>query len=967
MDITVFVGFASSGPLHVPVAVEDLAEFTAVFGEDAPLAWDQQKGERRYANLGPAVRSFFQNGGRRCWIIRVAGHQARANYFPIPGMLMVGLKESSDYVETLAPAFAQARSEGSWSDHLTVAATILSKPVQISFVSPDGRHAHLASNPRMDIKIGDLLRVTFGEGHAFLMMRVDSVNSGLISSPAEDRFIEVGTTCPLWFRSLETVSPLAATTPAKMRIYSYEREAAFPDGSLENQTLKPDPWGGFESEPIGVDVVWPSDKEPRLDVEVPAWLFDHVAPGSVVRVDIGTEQLWITVGELKLEKKEGSSSEEVLRLKGHGLGFVSTAPPLVGSPLDVMSAELVTFELAVREGADRSWRLSDLGFAPNHPRYWGALPTDDARFQNKFPRVEDREKQAFWGSPDRARETDPNSLFPLATVRRRKERRVAGSTDADEERSNVVYVPLFMPALPEYLKQVRLNGDPLMRDGLSTFDDILFLDPDMRDVSTTTLMSQAELLQYLASSPRRLRGIHAALAVEEASLIAVPDAVHRSWSPVIKEPSVLSPISSPPVRPEWWHFLPCDPPPTFPIVEYPPRGHFLTCDSGLPSPPTLSHSGDGAKTIGLTWSTVEETEYELEEATSHDFSGAVRVYEGKDTGRTLYGRSERVYYYRVRAKSSKGISNWSNGVAVPLSTRGQSQITDQPTSDILLAVHRALMRMCAARGDLFAILTVPDHYREDDVIKHVRDLKRALPLDQATFNKPSSPDKRPILPFRTDEMTALSYAAMYHPWLIGREDEGTGKLKDIPPDGAVCGTLAARALKRGAWIAPANELIYGVVALTPPIDVERRLDLQDAQINVIRHEPRGFVTLAAETLSEEEDTRPINVRRLLILLRRLALRVGPRYVFEPNNDAFRRLVHRGFERVLEELFERGAFAGPTPPTSFQVVTSASLNTRQSIEQGRFIVELKVAPSLPMRFLTVRLVQIGDKTLVVEGR
>ena len=190
----------------------------------------------------------------------------------------------------------------------------------------------------------------------------------------------------------------------------------------------------------------------------------------------------------------------------------------------------------------------------------------------------------------------------------------------------------------------------------------------------------------------------------------------------------------------------------------------------------------------------------------------------------------------------------------------------------------------------------------------------------------------------------------------------------IPPEGAASGVLAARALARGAWIAPANEALRGVVALKPPMAPERRLEIQAAQINLIRQEPRGFVTLSADTLmSLDVDLRPINVRRLLILLRRLALRLGVTYVFEPNDDAFRRLVQRGFEAMLDDMFVRGAFAGATAATSFQVVTSNTLNTPSSLDQGRFIVELKVAPSLPMTFLTIRLLQSGDRTLVTEGR
>jgi phage tail sheath protein FI len=159
--------------------------------------------------------------------------------------------------------------------------------------------------------------------------------------------------------------------------------------------------------------------------------------------------------------------------------------------------------------------------------------------------------------------------------------------------------------------------------------------------------------------------------------------------------------------------------------------------------------------------------------------------------------------------------------------------------------------------------------------------------------------------------------------------------------------------------------LRGVVSLAPPILPAARQGLQDAQVNLIRREPRGFLALSADTLSDDEDLRPVNVRRLLILLRRLALRLGATYVFEPHSEAFRRQVKRGFEAMLGEMFERGAFAGATPADSFQVNTLSELNTPQLADQGRFIVELKVAPSLPLTFLTLRLVQSSDRVAAEE--
>ena len=59
MDVACFVGFAASGPLDVPVAVESVVQFNAIFGADAPLAWDARQGAATYAYLAPAVRAFF--------------------------------------------------------------------------------------------------------------------------------------------------------------------------------------------------------------------------------------------------------------------------------------------------------------------------------------------------------------------------------------------------------------------------------------------------------------------------------------------------------------------------------------------------------------------------------------------------------------------------------------------------------------------------------------------------------------------------------------------------------------------------------------------------------------------------------------------------------------------------------------------------------------------------------------------
>src|SRR6185437_6173324 len=203
-----------------------------------------------------------------------------------------------------------------------------------------------------------------------------------------------------------------------------------------------------------------------------------------------------------------------------------------------------------------------------------------------------------------------------------------------------------------------------------------------------------------------------------------------------------------------------------------------------------------------------------------------------------------------------------------------------------------------------------------------------------------------------------------HPWLTSRDEGALADLRTSPPDGAATGIMARRTIDRGAWISPANVALSGVVALTPAVPRTALSTLQDAQVNAFRQEARGFVCLGDDTLSSDPDLLSINVRRLLSLLRRAALSLGAGYVFEPNDARLARLVQRGFGGLLGTLFQRGAFAGSTPAQAYQLAVATD-PASTSAAQGYFVVDVSVAPSLPLRFLTVRLVQTGDTGVITE--
>jgi len=579
-----------------------------------------------------------------------------------------------------------------------------------------------------------------------------------------------------------------------------------------------------------------------------------------------------------------------------------------------MTVERLGLDLWARVGKEDVRRLGDLGLAPGHPRHVALLPDDETVFGTA-----DWPEAAIWRDAITPR-------FPAAGPWQPR----------NVSENDLLALPLCIPfgatALPEhYLPAQASNDAPLVRDGLTPFDAALFADEALAGSLSTTLLADAAYLRFFGPTVRPLAGLHAALPIEEATLIAMPDAAQPGWTEGTR---ILPDITAFDRKPE--------------CVE---DGRFAGCDA-LACAPVL-HADPLPDGIALTWTADEHRgAFIVERASTAEWADAAVVFEGRAHTATLAQSAAGDYYYRVRGIGDRP-TEWSNGIASRVSDAGGWRV--QPRRDYkdeaLVAVHRLLLRFSAARRDIMAVLSLPEHYRENDAAAHVR-------LLAAPDARPLSVGGRDVLPIGYGESDALGFAAVYHGWVHMRDE--SGQLHTLAPDGPACGVIARRANERGAWIAPANEPLRGVVALERPVPASRWQDLQQLRVNVIRQLPHGFTVMSADTLAPDEDLRPIGVRRLLILLRRIATRLGATYVFEPNDDAFRRMVQRGFEAMLGDLFQRGAFAGTTAATAFQVVTDESLNTPQSIDQGRFIVELRVAPSRPMTFLTLRLVQTGDR-------
>lgn len=993
MDVAAFVGFASAGPLDTPVPVEDEVRFREIFGQDLDLAWDPREGAMHRSFLGPAVRLFFRNGGRRCWVVRVTLDRPEYTRFMVPGLIDGA---------TGVTAMVRARSEGTWADSLRVGVSLNRMPLGQVGVAPGGPETPLLLTvPRRtgeSLQPGDLLRVAFGPGAPVLYLAVTHVKESAQRSAAD---------LPQW--------------EVRGREFWYRPYRG--DGTTRSvQILRP-----VESEEIGevFDGYYLAAPSHHNDELHRLWVPAEKAPqvGTVLKVP--QENVWLTVtrvllpwlGEMQsIDSKLVDDAWRVLLCQpalrripeAEGRAAVTAG---AGSGGAVASAERLTFHLRTANEDGKTADLRDLGFVAGHPRFLGYLPTD----QDLFMAQEERGPL-------------PDGPLPGAGLwRDAAHPRFALAADRTGDVWPEVYLPLGMEYLSQSDFPVQAEPSQLsapVRNGLSELDVSkladLFLDPDLADARAGAL--EAQIFHQRDVLRRRLRKLHALWPLDEVTLFAVPDLAHPAWRKVEEESGL---VLNPPelLRPEAasgelislaWRAEDgvddyvleeaADPDFASPLhhvvqgkahLDLAPSGRFpryfrvkvqrwdggaapwsrTWCITGRrrgerggidlvarEAPVlTLELKHGRETTYFLKWSADShqgDAGYVLQSADGPDFDNSREVYTGRSTGplAVTLPTNGKLAYYRVRANGGP----WSATVVLAhwIVEKKREVIWPAESENLLpdmasrIRVQRAMLRLGQGRGDMFAVLTLPPFYQQTDVATYVQYLQAEVANGQLPQGDVGG------------DKGALGFGAIYHPWVWFREERGEYRL--IPPDGPILGTMAARAAERGAWVAPANMPLKWVHAVQPALARSDAATLTQEQVNVVLPEPRGFLVLSANTLSAESDLRPINVRRLLSLLRRVAMREGISLVFEPNTDALRRRVQVRFERLLSEMFKLGAFAGKTQAEAFQVVAGSVINPRESVEAGRLMVELRVAPSLPLAFVTVRLLQgHGARPIVTE--
>lgn len=580
--------------------------------------------------------------------------------------------------------------------------------------------------------------------------------------------------------------------------------------------------------------------------------------------------------------------------------------------------------------------LNGLGFNLSHPRFWG--------------------EQAYLASSALYRpDTTPDQGKRARAAARFYHALQAGEHLPDEEKSppdpaafaallaplsQTAAKPTFLPlGMLSIVSEANYRGpDPAGTgdDKLDHFDVNRFFDEALLDAGPAVLESAAFDRRYVQK--RRLRGLHSLYFTGEAALVSLPDAVHRAWNPAgPPEAAIVQP----------WQPQPPD------------EKAFLVCQS----PPVVTHVQPAqGSTLGGSLVTITGRRFTASEQTAVLFDGvpAGNVAVADETTLTCIAPP-----HAAAGPVAVTVSNWFGAgskadaytyLAPPLIRLPQLQAVAAYNEEPLRRAQRLLLIFCQARHDVVAILSLPAHYLPQDCLAWQAQLRQDFHLPSWGYVRSDAHD-----------VADLSYGAVYHPWLLVADQAAPGGLRAIPPEGVACGQIAWRERLRQVWIAPANQPLQGVLGLGQIFPAGDQVTLFERGFNLPGREVGLFRFISAHTLSDRTAWQQLSVRRLLILLRKIVQERGMDYVFESNDERFRAGVQFALEELLQGIYERGAFAGASPAQAYRVATSPDLNPRQSVEQGRFIAQIQVAPAQPLEFITVQLLRAGDGNLqVIEG-
>ena len=201
-----------------------------------------------------------------------------------------------------------------------------------------------------------------------------------------------------------------------------------------------------------------------------------------------------------------------------------------------------------------------------------------------------------------------------------------------------------------------------------------------------------------------------------------------------------------------------------------------------------------------------------------------------------------------------------------------------------------------------------------------------------------------------------SYGCCYYPWVQARDTE-TGKSFWCPPSVAAIGTFSSAQRKSEVWFAPAGFTRGGLTegaAGIPVVNVKQRLtskqrdQLYEANINPIASFPaEGIVIFGQKTLQTTPSALDrVNVRRLMIHLKKEVSRIASRLLFDQNVQV---TWDRFTGQVVPFLDSVKARLGLT---DYRVILDETTTTPDLIDRNIMYAKIYLKPARAIEFIAI---------------
>jgi hypothetical protein len=195
-----------------------------------------------------------------------------------------------------------------------------------------------------------------------------------------------------------------------------------------------------------------------------------------------------------------------------------------------------------------------------------------------------------------------------------------------------------------------------------------------------------------------------------------------------------------------------------------------------------------------------------------------------------------------------------------------------------------------------------------------------------------------------------NYVAAYFPDVFVDDAANTRRVK-VPASVAALAALGFNDRSAYPWFAPAglNRAALGFVANTETrINAGERDDLYDARINpIVRFPNTGYVIWGQKTLQQAKSALDrVNVRRLMIEVKRTISQIAGRFVFEQNTAEVRQSLKKLIDPRLAQIQLQSGIE------LFKTVVDETNNTQFDVESNRLNVRIIVVPTRAAEFISI---------------